>query len=94
MTKCSVCGGTYKDMLVIRYRGEERAFDSFECAVHAIAPACAHCGCKVIGHGIDEGGQIFCCRHCAGVKGGTAERDREGAHDRGGDRRPQRPVTP
>jgi hypothetical protein len=91
MTKCMVCGGTYRDMLVIQYRGQEQAFDCFECAVHALAPHCALCGCKVIGHGIDEGGRIYCCRHCAataaegGVEGSAVrrEREREGEHDRG-----------
>jgi hypothetical protein len=40
-----------------------------------LAPECAHCGCKVIGHGVEEDGRIFCCEHCAteiaaiGVKG-------------------------
>jgi Prokaryotic metallothionein. len=37
-----------------------------------LAPACAHCGCKVIGHGVESGGTVYCCAHCAhesGVKG-------------------------
>src|SRR5688500_15000013 len=97
MQKCTVCGGTYKDMLEVRYQGETRAFDSFECAIQALAPACAHCGCKVIGHGVEEGGAVFCCRHCAGTKTAnvTAEgpRPREGAHDH--DRvPPRRPSEP
>jgi hypothetical protein len=47
-------------------------FDSFECAIQAMAPRCAHCDCRVIGHGIEAKGKIFCCGHCAkqeGVKG-------------------------
>lgn len=27
-------------------------FDSFECAIHRLAPVCEHCGCKIIGHGL------------------------------------------
>jgi hypothetical protein len=30
-----------------------------------MAPRCAHCNCRIIGHGVDEGGKIFCCSHCA-----------------------------
>jgi cytochrome P450 len=47
-------------------------FDSFECAIHAMAPRCAHCDCRVVGHGIEAGNKIYCCAHCAkheGVKG-------------------------
>jgi hypothetical protein len=40
-------------------------FDSFECAIHALAPKCAHCGCQIIGHGIQTRGTIFCCANCA-----------------------------
>jgi hypothetical protein len=40
-------------------------FDSFECAIHAFAPHCAHCDCRIIGHGLERGGAIFCCEHCA-----------------------------
>jgi hypothetical protein len=24
--------------------------------IHAIAPTCAHCGCRIIGHGVEVGG--------------------------------------
>jgi hypothetical protein len=47
-------------------------FDSFECAIQAMAPHCAHCECRVIGHGVEAKGSIFCCAHSAkheGVKG-------------------------
>jgi hypothetical protein len=51
-------------------RGETHVFDSFECAIHALAPTCAHCGCKVVGHGVEaEPGTTFCCRHCAEAAG-------------------------
>jgi hypothetical protein len=29
-------------------------FDSFECAIHMLAPVCPHCGCRVIGHGVEH----------------------------------------
>jgi hypothetical protein len=40
-------------------------FDSFECAIHALAPTCEYCGVKVIGHGIEANGSFYCCAHCA-----------------------------
>ena len=52
--------------------GRTQTFDSFECAIHALAPTCAHCGCRVVGHGIEQGDSVYCCAHCArgaGVKG-------------------------
>jgi Rieske Fe-S protein len=65
MPKCDVCGNDYDNMLQITQDGRMGTFDSFECAIHAMAPTCAHCGCKVIGHGHEERGQIFCCRQCS-----------------------------
>ena len=41
--------------------GKTHTFDSFECAIHALAPTCAHCKCRVIGHGVEVSGHIFCC---------------------------------
>ena len=89
MRPCYVCGGTYRDMLVIHYKGEDRSFDCFECAIHALAPACETCRCPVIGHGIDVDGSIYCCSHCA-------SHARTGIHERPPDihapaRRPSAP---
>lgn len=45
-------------------------FDSFECALHAMAPTCAHCACRIIGHGVAApDGRWFCCAHCAEMAG-------------------------
>lgn len=45
-------------------------FDSFECALHAMAPTCAHCACRIIGHGVEApDGRWFCCAHCAEMAG-------------------------
>jgi hypothetical protein len=69
MAICEVCGNDYdKSMEIIR--GDERhLFDSFECAINALAPQCAHCGCKIIGHGIESEGSFYCCAHCAHAAG-------------------------
>jgi hypothetical protein len=34
-----------------------------------MAPECAHCGCKVIGHGVEANGTFYCCAHCANQSG-------------------------
>ena len=51
-------------------------FDSFECAIHALAPTCAHCDIRVIGHGVQAGDAIYCCAHCAEQEGATGLDDR------------------
>ncbi len=52
-------------------------FDSFECAIQALAPTCPHCGNRIIGHGVEHNGGIFCCVHCAKQEGVTGLRDRD-----------------
>lgn len=66
MAKCEVCGNEYdRAFKITQTGGESYTFDSFECAIHALAPLCAHCGCRVVGHGVERGLQVFCCNHCA-----------------------------
>jgi Rieske Fe-S protein len=69
MATCEVCGNDYDKTIEITQAGEPHVFDSFECAIHALAPICEHCGCRVIGHGVEGAGRIFCCAHCAGAAG-------------------------
>jgi hypothetical protein len=76
MARCDVCGNEYDKTMEITKDGETHVFDSFECAVHAIAPRCDHCGCKIIGHGIESNGSMFCCAHCATQSGVRGARDR------------------
>jgi hypothetical protein len=76
MGTCEVCGNVYNKAFTIRANGSEHTFDSFECAIHALAPVCTHCGCKVIGHGVEQDGEIFCCANCARHMGATAVADR------------------
>ncbi len=66
MSRCVVCGNDYDKAFTVTLPGEEpQTFDSFECAIQKLAPECAHCGCRVIGHGLEEHGAIYCCQHCA-----------------------------
>src|SRR5437763_10382283 len=54
MAKCEVCGNDYDKAFTVTMNGQPHTFDSFECAVHALAPTCAHCGCQVVGHGVEK----------------------------------------
>lgn len=75
MAKCDVCGNEYdKAFQLVSADGRAMIFDSFECAIHALAPTCAHCKCKIIGHGIEVGGRLYCCAHCAQHEGGVKDR--------------------
>lgn len=76
MAKCELCGNDYDKSFEVRIGGRTHVFDSFECAIHALAPTCAHCGCRIIGHGVEEEEQIFCCVHCARGDGRTELKDR------------------
>lgn len=69
MPKCDVCGNDYDKTFTVELAGRSMTFDCFECAIFAMAPECVHCGCRVIGHGIEGDGQIYCCAHCARQSG-------------------------
>jgi hypothetical protein len=78
MATCEVCGNDYDKSFEVIVPGEggRHTFDSFECAIHALAPQCAHCGCRVVGHGVESDGTIYCCAHCAEHGGETGIVDR------------------
>jgi hypothetical protein len=78
MATCDVCGNDYDKAFQVTRGGETHTFDSFECAIHALAPACEHCGCRIIGHGVESGGRFFCCAHCAEASGVAGVSDRAG----------------
>jgi hypothetical protein len=76
MAVCEMCGNDYDKSFEVTIGGESHTFDSFECAIHALAPTCAHCGCRVIGHGVEADGRIFCCAHCSSQEGVSGLEDR------------------
>jgi hypothetical protein len=76
MARCELCGNDYDKTFEITMGTTRHIFDSFECAVQALAPSCAHCGCKILGHGVEAGGSIYCCAHCAGEMGARGIADR------------------
>ena len=76
MAVCEVCGNDYDKAFEVSQGGDTHTFDSFECAIHALAPTCEHCGCRIIGHGSESDGRFFCCAHCAEHEGVTTAVDR------------------
>jgi len=74
--QCETCGNTYDKAFQVVKAGETHTFDSFECAIHALAPRCAHCGLRVVGHGLEKDDRVFCCAHCAQHEGVQGMRDR------------------
>ena len=70
MPVCYTCGNDYdKAFSVTTATGETMSFDSIECAAQQIAPTCARCGVRVLGHGLEAGDRVFCCDHCAKQQG-------------------------
>ncbi|MBW3578179.1 MAG: hypothetical protein KY462_10660 [Actinobacteria bacterium] len=76
MARCEVCGNDYDKAFEVHAAGAVHTFDCFECAIHAMAPSCEHCGCRVVGHGVEADGQFYCCAHCARESGVSDVADR------------------
>jgi hypothetical protein len=76
MAVCDVCGNDYDKAFEVTMGSRTHTFDSFECAIHALAPTCATCGVRIPGHGLEKGDRIFCCGHCAESQGVSDLRDR------------------
>lgn len=74
--QCEVCGNQYDKAFQVVVQGKSHTFDSFECAIHALAPRCSHCKCRIVGHGMEKGGRTFCCAHCASQLGVHEMQDR------------------
>ena len=79
MAKCETCGNDYDKAFQVSMDGVTHTFDSFECAIHALAPKCDNCGIRIMGHGLEKEGTFFCCEHCAEMAGVSGLRDRVGA---------------
>ena len=65
MARCDQCGNDYDKPMTVERGGQTRTFDSFECAIQMMAPTCDACGARIIGHGVEVEGTIYCCAHCA-----------------------------
>jgi hypothetical protein len=76
MKTCESCGNSYDKTFDIAIGGTTHTFDSFSCAIYALAPRCNHCKVPIIGHGIEARGQFFCCANCARQVGVAEVADR------------------
>jgi hypothetical protein len=76
MATCDTCGNDYDKAFTITQGDRSGTFDSFECAITALAPTCTHCGCRIIGHGVEASGGPYCCAHCARAAGQSGAADR------------------
>jgi hypothetical protein len=69
MATCEVCGNDYRLAFEVHAAGAVHVFDSFECAIHLLAPICEACWVRVVGHGVEADGVFFCSAHCARQSG-------------------------
>ena len=72
MLCCETCGNEYASPITVTMNGRAHVYDSFECAIHALAPTCSRCGIRVVGHGVESGSRVYCSASCArdaGVRG-------------------------
>ena len=76
MAICDSCGNDYDKAFKVMKDGKTFTFDSFECAIHRLAPSCAACGVRILGHGLEHNGTFYCCDHCAEHQGVKELRDR------------------
>jgi hypothetical protein len=76
MAQCETCGNEYDKAFEVIMAGTSYTFDSFECAIQTLAPTCSHCGCRIIGHGVEADDALYCCAHCAGKEGVNKLQDR------------------
>ena len=54
MARCDHCGNDYAHSFDVKTAsGTTHTFDSFECAIHMLAPVFHHCGIRIIGHGAE-----------------------------------------
>ena len=76
MASCETCGNEYDKAFAVVMAGVSHTFDSFECANQALAPTCRHCSCRILGHGVEVEGTMYCCAHCASQHGRGKVKDR------------------
>jgi hypothetical protein len=65
MMRCDLCGNENDRVFEVRMARKTYIFDTFQCAIQFLAPTCAHCACRVIGHGLRIGDAFYCGAHCA-----------------------------
>lgn len=64
--QCETCGNDYDKAFIVKHAdGSEHAFDSFQCAIQALAPVCPACSSRLVNPGFERDGVMYCCVHCA-----------------------------
>lgn len=63
--RCDMCGNDYERSFTVTRGNRSGTYDSLECAISDWAPACGHCGCRILGHGVEAGDVVFCSPHCS-----------------------------
>lgn len=76
MAQCETCGNDYDKAFEVVMQGKSHVYDSFECAIQGLAPVCNHCGCRIVGHGVEAKGAFYCCANCAHKAGVASVKDR------------------
>jgi hypothetical protein len=66
MPQCETCGNHDAKAFAVVVGDAAYVFDSFECAIRALAPRCGGCGRVIVGRGVQAGGGRFCGADCAG----------------------------
>ncbi len=64
MPVCDVCIKEYEKAFHVIFGGNSYLLDSHECAAHRLAPRCDHCGCNILGHGVESNDAIYCSAGC------------------------------
>ncbi len=78
MGQCKVCKNDYHRTFAVTMDGVTHEYDCWECAFTDLAMECSCCGCRILGHGAEANGEIYCCAHCARAMGVSEIRDRAG----------------
>jgi hypothetical protein len=65
MARCETCGNDYSRPITVTRDGSTHTYDSFECAIHALAPTCERCGIRILGHGVESADHMYCGANCA-----------------------------
>lgn len=62
---CEVCGNETEQALAVTVAGALHVFDTFDCAIQALAPVCERCGRTITGQALRREGGVYCSRECA-----------------------------
>ncbi|MGD9765042.1 MAG: hypothetical protein AB7V27_15150 [Candidatus Binatia bacterium] len=67
--QCDVCGNPTRHPMTLTQREDRFVVDCLECAIHVLAPTCAECSCRIIGHPVLWEDEVFCSRRCVAAAG-------------------------